>query len=261
MILVAFHKEYPYSKSEIFKPIHVGKALSRVELPMISDMDGEDHISEKNKNYCELTAMYWAWKNLPLQNLPFIGFMHYRRFLNFDQTALGSFLHGFSPYEKVKKVMRTATEWSGIYNDSHGEKINHYLNTHDVLLPRKFYKKRLSPKDDFSQAHYKEDWEVFEQVIREGYPHYFPTFEKEFLKQPARVYIYHIFIMKPELFSSYMQWLFDVLSKMEGKLKAEKSSDVYQARVYGFLGERLLHLFVTHHQLKVKELQTIFIED
>ena len=32
-----------------------------------------DHISSKNPNYCELTGLYWAWKNLDCE---YIGLCH-----------------------------------------------------------------------------------------------------------------------------------------------------------------------------------------
>ena len=51
---------------------------------MIGDNTG-DNISKLNSHYCELTAMYWAWKNMDKLNNPdYIGFMHYRRLFNFN---------------------------------------------------------------------------------------------------------------------------------------------------------------------------------
>ncbi len=41
------------------------------------DYDTLENISVKNNNYCELTSIYWAWKNL---NSDYIGICHYRRF-------------------------------------------------------------------------------------------------------------------------------------------------------------------------------------
>lgn len=81
-ILVACHKPGPVHQDEIFTPIHVGRAISKCKDEM-ADMIGDDtgeNISEKNPQYCELTAQYWAWKNL--KDVEYIGFCHYRRFFD-----------------------------------------------------------------------------------------------------------------------------------------------------------------------------------
>jgi hypothetical protein len=62
-ILICTHKEFNYIPDNSFLPIHVGKEISAVDLPYQVDNTGTN-ISSKNKNYCELTALYWAWKNL-----------------------------------------------------------------------------------------------------------------------------------------------------------------------------------------------------
>lgn len=63
-ILVACHKAVEVFENDVYVPIHVGKALHpNLELGFISDNIG-DNISMKNPFYSELTAQYWAWKNL-----------------------------------------------------------------------------------------------------------------------------------------------------------------------------------------------------
>ena len=80
-ILVACHKNTALLKSKILLPIQVGAALGKEKLEnMLADDTGEN-ISEKNPMYCELTAQYWAWKNLEAD---YYGFFHYRRYLNFS---------------------------------------------------------------------------------------------------------------------------------------------------------------------------------
>ena len=77
-ILVACHKADPNIRhDDIYMPIQVGKALHpELDLGFQCDNTG-DNISEKNGSYCELTALYWAWKpqgcrlyrSLPLPSL------------------------------------------------------------------------------------------------------------------------------------------------------------------------------------------------
>ena len=74
-ILVAAHKKYWMPDDSVFLPIQVGAAL-HLALGYVPDNTG-DNISAKNPNYCELTALYWAWKNLDCE---YIGLCHYRRY-------------------------------------------------------------------------------------------------------------------------------------------------------------------------------------
>ena len=81
-------------ENDALLPIHVGKKLSTLDLHIQTDCDvnGQecDNISDKNDSYCELTAMYWAWKNIKkiYPNIKYIGLFHYRRFLAFDRPTL-----------------------------------------------------------------------------------------------------------------------------------------------------------------------------
>ena len=77
-ILVACHKPAKVYQDDVYKPIQVGKALHPdLDLGYITDATG-DNISSKNGNYSELTAQYWAWKNL--KDVEYIGLCHYRRY-------------------------------------------------------------------------------------------------------------------------------------------------------------------------------------
>ena len=79
-IIVCCHKQDVMATQEPYLPIHVGKMLSSADLDIQSDAEGEN-ISAKNRSYCELTGMYWAWKNL--KNVDVIGLCHYRRYFDF----------------------------------------------------------------------------------------------------------------------------------------------------------------------------------
>ena len=86
-ILVACHKADPnIRQDDIYMPIQVGKALHpELDLGFQCDNTG-DNISEKNGSYCELTALYWAWKNL--KDVDYIGLCHYRRYFNLTNQEI-----------------------------------------------------------------------------------------------------------------------------------------------------------------------------
>ncbi|MBQ3973839.1 MAG: DUF4422 domain-containing protein, partial [Lachnospiraceae bacterium] len=72
-IIVASHKSYWMPEDPVYLPVQVG-AAGKEDLGYVRD-DSGDNISGKNVNYCELTGLYWAWKNLEAD---YIGLAHYR---------------------------------------------------------------------------------------------------------------------------------------------------------------------------------------
>ena len=78
-ILVCCHKaDQQVPHHPLLYPIQVGAALSHTHFADFIHDDSGDNISLKNARYCELTAQYWAWKNL---NADYYGLFHYRRYL------------------------------------------------------------------------------------------------------------------------------------------------------------------------------------
>ena len=83
-ILVAMHKAYSLPGEDIYAPIQVGGVRIPGMENALRDDTGEN-ISAKNKYYCEMTALYWAWKNL---DADCIGLVHYRRYFAGKRFAL-----------------------------------------------------------------------------------------------------------------------------------------------------------------------------
>ena len=74
-IYIAAHKKANLPQKEGYVPIQVGSQLHD-DLGYLKDNQG-DNISIKNPNYCELTGLYYIWKNT---NSDIIGLTHYRRY-------------------------------------------------------------------------------------------------------------------------------------------------------------------------------------
>ena len=72
-----------------------------------------------------------------------------------------------------------------------------------------------------------------------------------------------MYIMKKALYLEYCEWIFDILFAIE-PLSAYKNYDSYQARVFGFLSERLFNVWIaykkTQENLKIKELPLVFFK-
>ena len=64
--------------------IQAGAALTPVRVGDFQDNTG-DNISEKNRQYCELTALYWIWKN---QTADYYGLEHYRRAFTLNDSEI-----------------------------------------------------------------------------------------------------------------------------------------------------------------------------
>lgn len=60
---IAMHKPAPIPHGRTYLPIHVGAAIHPDVLTEIQQDNTGDNISELNPYYCELTALYWLWKN------------------------------------------------------------------------------------------------------------------------------------------------------------------------------------------------------
>ena len=96
------------------------------------------------------------------------------------------------------------------------------------------------------------------QVIHEKYPQYMPSFEKVMKRTWA--HMFNMFIMKRKPLDEYCTWMFDVLSEVEKRTDISNYSD-YEKRVYGFLSELLLDVWLEcHSEYKTVEVNYVFME-
>lgn len=240
-ILICTHKEFNYIPNSSFLPIHVGKEISAVDLPYQVDNTGTN-ISSKNKNYCELTALYWAWKNL--DEVTTIGLCHYRRFFDFSGT------------KTANEIINITEEYFSNHFQNYCYEENN-LEGYDIILPKKIVKTR-SLYSHYSLSHLPEDFDVLEKTVIALYPEYEASFKKTLFESNS-FSPFNMFVASKELTSNYTSWLFSILEKVEQEITI--SSNPYQERVLGFMSERLLNVFVDHNQLKVKYVPVHFVAE
>ena len=156
------------------KDIQVGAALTQERIADIADSLG-DNISEKNANYCELTALYWLWKNC---NDDYVGLSHYRRRFDLSDEDI-SFIKG----NEVDIVLTIP--------------ILNYPNVRAM----------------YDKNHYIKDWNCMEQAIAELYPNYLSSFYE--IENGNYYFAYNMLIMSRECLDRYCEWLFSILDLCE----------------------------------------------
>lgn len=218
---------------DVYLPLHVGRE-GKPDLGYVGDNSG-DNISSKNPNFCELTGLYWAWKNLQCD---YIGLCHYRRYF-----CIGSY---GSDVDSKRKA---------IFQRSDYEKL---LKQYDIILPKKRNYYIETVRSQYEHAHNKRDLDAVERVIAERYPEYSEAFNK--VMNRTSLHIYNMFAMKKVLFDEYCQWLFEILFELEKRIDISQYSQ-YEARVFGFLSERLFNVWLEYHRLKVYEVEVFNLED
>ena len=60
-------------------------------------------------------------------------------------------------------------------------------------------------------------------------------------------------ICNKNLYDEYCEWLFSILFELEN-ITDLSTMDAYNQRMYGFVSERLLNVWVHHNNLKIKTL-------
>lgn len=228
-IIVAAHKVAKVPQNPIYFPVQVG-AYGKESIGFVRD-DSSDNISEKNPYYCELTGVYWAWRNL---DCDVIGLVHYRRY--FGHNNKDDF-------------------YAGVLT---GQEIENLLSEYDVILakPRNYYIESI-------KTHFHNHLKVFtdidyisylEKTLLTLYPEYFESYKRCFSRTKA--HMCNMFIMRKDEFDKYCEWLFTILEYMELH-HGEFTSSEQMPRIYGFVSELLLDVYVDKNHLNYYEQKVI----
>lgn len=228
MIYIATHKKFRDPHLSEYIPIQVG-AENREDLGYLRDNTG-DNISYKNANFCELTGLYWIWKNT---HDKYKGLVHYRRY--FGKNNLSSQITDIYSYEELVSMIDTA----------------------DIIVPYIEVLKQNAKDELLIDCCTLQIFNELERIIKNKYPHYTITFDEYFSQN--RTVLFNMMFCKSELFDEYCSWLFDILFDLEQHINIENLND-YQKRLYGFLSERLLNIWIRYNKLNVKNLPVINTE-
>lgn len=226
-IYVATHKQYQMPNHSIYVPIHVGKANNDQDFGYIGD-DTNDNISLKNNEYCELTALYWLWKN---SQADIVGLVHYRRYLGLKEG---------NEIIKEKKILEIFKE-----------------NPKNIIVPKEknYYIENIYTH--YKNAHHIQDLINTRLVIEKKYPEYLSSFDE--IMSSKKLRLYNMFIMPKTMSDLYCEWIFTILFEVEKNSNTADYS-IYQKRLYGFLSERLFNVWIQKNQFNLIEANVINIE-
>lgn len=229
-VVVASHKSYDMPSDRMtYLPVEVGSALRASHIDGFQRDDEGDNISSKNKSYCELTALYWAWKN---SDAEILGLAHYRR-------------HFY------------AGRWSGIESALSANEIEARLEANDLILPRKRHYIIETMSSHYRHTHETDPLEVCEKVVATGYPEYSRAFRMILNRRSA--HMFNMFIGHRAVIDQYCSWLFEVLAAVEAEVDVSEYTEK-EKRAFGYISELLLDVWIEVNQLRITEVPVRHIE-
>ena len=242
-IIIAAHKRYRMPADSMYVPLQVG-AGKRAEQddgiwgPEYVRDDTGENISDLNPSFCELTGLFWAWKNL---DADYIGLVHYRRHLS---------------------LKRKRDLWSSVLTY---EQLMPYLGKVKVFVPvkRKYYIETLY--SHYQHTHYASQLDEMRNVIDVKYPDHVSSYDR--VVKHRYGYMFNMMVMEKECYNEYCSWLFDILFEMRKSLGEQEELSAYQRRFYGRLAEIALNIWLDKkigfgelHREEVMELPCIHME-
>lgn len=221
------HKQFRVPKENMYEPLQVG-AIDKEDLGYQKDCEG-DNISVLNCYFSELTGFYWIWKNQKDISQEYIGTCHYRRYLCSEDD------HIYTEKELISFLQEVDV-----------------VTTKKVLLNNSYH-------FGFAANHNIEVLDMTGEVIRKLYPSYYDSFIQ--LVNGPETYFGNILIVRKELFFEYCEFLFTIFFEVQRRINLDTDEDAYHKRVFGFISEFLLLVFVTVKGLKVKECKVGMTEE
>lgn len=230
-MLVVTHKPFePCTSDSSYKTIAVGNNKDLFENVWRDDV-GTDQIAELNYCFCELTALYWFWKNA-LFTSDICGLSHYRRY--FASSIFSQYFHKPISEKKIRRIIK---------------------DDNIIVLPKPFYWNTTVKKMYYEcGAGRKEDLDKLRLIIKDIAEDYLDAYDKILSLNHASYC--NMMISSSVTMKKYCEWLFPILFSLQGKIDLS-NYDEQEKRIFGYLSEILINVWVYKNQYKVKHLRMI----
>ncbi len=248
-------------KNNFFIPVKCGAVFDKRKNIDIQGDNTGDNISEKRMSFCELTVLYWAWKN---QKADYYGLCHYRRYFSTQKKfetvinishAAGCLITQFLDDDAIKKY--------GLSEDELQKEIIGY----DAVFIRPLDLSLLSFKSNYEAMSFYPDWHFMKdvdkaiEIIQKKYPQMSEVVQK-YMYETIYSRLYNCFIMKDTIFNEFCSWLFDILFELEKTIDMS-SYNTQQTRALAGIAERLVGIWamwMAEQNYKINELPLLFVE-
>lgn len=231
-VFVATHKSIEHWLPEYCQKVQVNcNKQSQLWNGYFHDNEG-DNISDKNYAYSELTVLYWAWKN---SNVAIKGICHYRRY--FTRYTNDTLI-------QIHKLDSKHMQDECLPENTIKERLD---NGYDMILTKPYGPYPNTVKEDMKKYVYEKDMDALVGIVNTYYPEYSNAM-KEVLDS-YHMASFNMCIAPAQIFNKYCEWLFDVLSLTEKVTDISKYDKQHQ-RLYGYLGEVLLNVYIRKNNLK-----------
>lgn len=216
-VIVATHRPYDFPSECMYLPVHVG-SHGKDTVPGAVRDDSGDNISALNYTYCELSGLYWLWRNGDAAEI--YGLAHYRRFFA-----------GTTPHPSGHQILGPAD-------------VSAAMGSASVMVARRRFYGIESVRSHYRHAHHEKDLDLTRSAIESLHPEYLAAFDRVMARRSLS--LYNMFLMRAPAFDNYCTWLFGVLERVYRDLDMTGYSQQDQ-RVIGYIGERLLNVWVEYN--------------
>tara|TARA_Y100001968_G_C19356944_1_gene717697 strand:- start:88 stop:840 length:753 start_codon:yes stop_codon:yes gene_type:complete len=245
-IYQTFHKPFPAIYScDWLSPIGVSGYIPQNKL---TDNEGEN-ISNKNKYYCELTTIYYAWKNCKNN---YIGFYHYRRYLSFKKLSYSHI--EISDNKLIEQYIKL-----DLIDSDQKLCLDYLLNVYDVIVPKNL-PSLPNIEEQYCRYHNSAVWFKFIDVLKNYYK--INEDSVRYFKENKRNFYWNMFVMKRKYFDLYCTDLFNIIDKVYDELGHVSNNDkrrYNENRYPGYLAERFLGYWLQLNDINYFETDAISI--
>lgn len=254
----------------IFQDVRCGACYDQNPSAFLGDDTG-DNISQLRIPFCEMTVLYWAWKN---EDADYYGLCHYRRYPSFvsgvgqvdtrgwisesclDKKAIKR--HRLDDFQLLQKVIPQSDIWvAGIMDvtklDFLEDRVRAWPGGKITNIFELFMLVNTNHLPSFPL--------VVLKLIEEIRPQYYPAATR--YMKTTKYYAYNCFVMKKSIFHKFCDFAFPILFELDKRYNFSLSERNHK-RTPGYMSEFLYGIFVfwaIEQGYDVKETPLIFFHE